>query len=522
MATAKRIRFVCKSLLWFVILGFSQYLVAQKTNLSPIVSLKQISANEPSLAIHPSNPAVQVIAANVDVYWVSKDSGYTWEQKKISSTFGVYGDPVLQFSTSGALYFAHLSKTSGKKHPEMFDRIVLQKAVNPESGFNNGIGVGYNQGKMQDKPWIAIQSGETHDKDMLLLSWTEFDTYKSKKTEDSARIRVAVSTNGGTSFESIQTISDHAGSCMDNSATPEGATPVILSDGSMHVVWSMNENLYYDFSIDSGRTWHKDKILESQVGGWSIQKPGIMRSNAMPFLVKGKKDELILVWADSRNGAHQVFLKTSKNKGKSWSKTQQISKTKTRTKDSLDCFMPFVKVNQQTGELMVLYYALNLQNKDFVYVMAYSSIHKHSLVCPLPFLSAGEKVFFGDYVALDASKKSKRAVWTTHQKGEVFLQTSSLYKLGRNKHDKLVVDFRKDKKELFVYLENKKADKFKVRVTETETNSLSNIAQVTDYSSSPFKGKSFVYSIPKTDSKKTIVVECYYRRKRIIKEIIVD
>lgn len=495
---------------------------SQKINLSPIVSLKQISANEPSLAIHPTNPAVQVIAANVDVYWVSKDSGFTWEQKKISSTFGVYGDPVLQFSNSGALYFAHLSKTSGKKHPEMFDRIVLQKAVNPEIGFNNGIGVGYNQGKMQDKPWIAIQSGKTHDKDMLLLSWTEFDTYKSKKTEDSARIRVAVSSNGGASFESIQTISDQAGSCMDNSSTPEGATPVILSDASMHVVWSMNEKLYYDFSIDSGKTWHKDKILESHVGGWSIHKPGIMRSNAMPFLVKGKKDELILVWADSRNGAHQVFMKTSKNKGKSWSKTKQISKFKTKYNDSLDCFMPFVKVNQKTGELMILYYAQNLKNKDFVYAMAYSSKHKHSMVSPLPFLTAGQKVFFGDYIALDATQNSKRAVWTTHHKGEVFLQTSNLENSGRKYQDKLVVDFRKDKKELFVYLENKKADKFKVRVTEIGNDSPLNKEQVTEYSQSPFKGKSFVYSIKKADSKKIIRVECNYKNKIISKEIIVD
>ena len=67
---------------------------------------------EPSIIINPKNTDHMVGGANIDNVYYSTDGGYTWETDVMTSTYGVWGDPVLIVDTSGAYYFFHLSNPS--------------------------------------------------------------------------------------------------------------------------------------------------------------------------------------------------------------------------------------------------------------------------------------------------------------------------------------------------------------------------------------------------------------------------
>jgi hypothetical protein len=418
-----------KSRYFFFILFLYFHVFLHVNNLkgqSPVLCLDEVQTNEPSLAIHPLQPKFQLIGGNVNVYFWSQDSGKTWENKKLYSTYGVYGDPVVKCSESGRFYFAHLSKTPDKAYPAIFDRIVFQYSDQPSRGFNNGVGIGFNEDRMQDKPWFDVYSPEKNNpqKDQIAITWTEFDRYKSPKLSDSARIRFSLSLDGGQSFSAAITISKKQGSCQDNSYTPEGACPIILDDGSIHVTWAMDEKIYYTYSTDSGHSWSPEKIIASQIGGWSFEKKGFYRSNALPFLIKDKQQNLHLVWADKRTGIHRIYVKTSKNKGVSWSKDRDISPSASKQERKIDCFLPFPQIDPITGTLYVIYYYKNNENSQFAYV-GLSSLHKREIrsltLTQQPFLTAGDAVFFGDYNALGISQQCMRAVWTSHSQGLVFL-----------------------------------------------------------------------------------------------------
>ena len=43
------------------------------------------------------------------VFYISKNGGKSWEAEQLKSKYGVNGDPVLIFDSTGCLYYFHLS-----------------------------------------------------------------------------------------------------------------------------------------------------------------------------------------------------------------------------------------------------------------------------------------------------------------------------------------------------------------------------------------------------------------------------
>ncbi|MFZ6012250.1 MAG: glycosyl hydrolase, partial [Bacteroidota bacterium] len=48
---------------------------------------------EPSIAINPRDPKNIVAASVLNNIYYTKDGGLTWQKHKMTSSFGVYGDP---------------------------------------------------------------------------------------------------------------------------------------------------------------------------------------------------------------------------------------------------------------------------------------------------------------------------------------------------------------------------------------------------------------------------------------------
>ena len=75
--------------------------------IPPVKTSYAFNECEPSIAINPRNTNQIAAGSVLKGYHYSVDGGLTWTSKKMSSTYGVYGDPVIQFDQLGRLYYFH-------------------------------------------------------------------------------------------------------------------------------------------------------------------------------------------------------------------------------------------------------------------------------------------------------------------------------------------------------------------------------------------------------------------------------
>ena len=128
------------------------FLFAQHTN---IMISDQYFPEEPSIYINPKNTNQVMAASNIDNVFYSNDGGQTWTISKLTSTYGVWGDPCIITDTTGAFYFFHLSNPPTGN---WIDRIVCQRldTFGGTWNWNNGSYMGLNGTKAQDKEWAVV------------------------------------------------------------------------------------------------------------------------------------------------------------------------------------------------------------------------------------------------------------------------------------------------------------------------------------------------------------------------------
>jgi len=85
--------------------------------------------SEPSVAINKYDIDNIVVAASIDKYYVTFDGGKTWTNEKITSTYGVWGDPVMINDMKGHFYYFHLSDPTGNV------MVVIPRAPNVSEGW---------------------------------------------------------------------------------------------------------------------------------------------------------------------------------------------------------------------------------------------------------------------------------------------------------------------------------------------------------------------------------------------------
>lgn len=382
---------------------------------------------EPSIFINPKNPLNIVAASVLNNIYVTKDGGLTWKKNDVTSSFGVYGDPALIADGSGTFYFFHLSDPTGGKggyDTEKLDRIVVQRSDDGGETWTDGVSIGLNHPKDQDKQWPAVDS-----KGNLTLTWTQFDTYGSKDPACNSKILLSTSKNGSKWSEPLE-LSLAPGNCLDNDSTVMGAMPATTFDGKMFVAWSVNEKIFLDRSFD-GNLWLSNDIpIQDQRGGWDLQIPGHDRCNGLPILMTDKSKSpyrgyLYLMWADQRNGTDNtdVWFSRSNNYGDNWSSPVNISLSKSNHQ-----YLPWMTLDQTTGYIYAIYYdRARYDDLKTDVVLAWSTdggnTFKNITISESPFepTSAG---FFGDYTNISAHKGVIAPIWTRMDAGKTSVWTS--------------------------------------------------------------------------------------------------
>lgn len=385
---------------------------------------------EPSIAISPLNPQNMVAGAILDLAYHSTDGGKTWKKQKLQSTYGVFGDPVVLADHRGHFYYAHLSDpTNGKwRDPEILDRIVIQKSTNGGSSWSNGSYTGLHHPKDQDKHWLAADPRNHH----LAVTWTEFDAYDSKNPADKSRILFSKSTDGGLNWSPAQAISQLEGDCLDDDNTTEGAVPAFGPNGEIYVAWAYGGKIYFDRSLDGGTTWlPTDQVVAEQVGGWTLDIPGIYRANGLPITVadhsQGPHRGTIYVnWTDQRNGANDtdVWLAKSTDQGKTWSQPIRINDDAPGKHQ----FFSWLTLDPSSGYLYCVFY--DRRNHPDLQTDVYLAVSKDGgstfqnlKISSSPF-TPNSRVFFGDYNHISAQQGKVRPIWTRYERGRLSVWTA--------------------------------------------------------------------------------------------------
>lgn len=415
-----------RNLFSFIILFLPLSLFAQPQN---IMIGDSINPEEPSIFINPKNPALIMAGANISKMYLSQDTGRTWTMTKLTSNYGVWGDPCISADTAGNFLFLHLANPpQGQGH--WIDRIVFQKYEIASQSWTTDsyMGNSSDPDKAQDKEWIAVDPNTN----TMYVTWTEFDKYGSTNSLDSSRILFSKSTDGGTSWSNPIKINQKSGDCIDSDSTVEGAVPAIGPNGEIYVAWAGPEGLVFDRSLDSGATWlNHDIAIDPMPGGWDYDIPGISRCNGLPITkcdVSGGPNHgtIYVNWTDQRNGLSNVdvFIAKSTNGGNTWSNPIRVNDDTSQNVQ----FLTWMDIDQSTGYLYFVFYDRRNHSGNLtdVYLAISkdggSSFENHK-ISNSPFMPS-HTIFFGDYNNINAQNGIIRPIWTRLHNGDLSVWTA--------------------------------------------------------------------------------------------------
>jgi hypothetical protein len=351
----------------------------------------------------------------------SSDGGLTWDHDVMKSSHGVYGDPTIVASPKGDFYFLHLGDPDnrGWSSSRILESIVIQQLKEKKFSckkncWADGIAIGTNAPKDQDKQWATTSK----DGSEIYVTWTEFDQYESTAPNDHSRILFSKGKKGEASFSNPITLSDVVGGCLDDDNTVEGAVPAAGLNNEVYVAWAHQENIYFNKSLDGGKTWMpKSKVVMSIPGGWNQEIPGVYRANGMPILLSDlssgpNRGTLYLCWSDERNGDVDVFVSSSKDGGDHWTEAVRVNNDDTHTQQ----FFPWMTVDVVTGNLYAVFYDRRNHSDFNTDVYLASSVDggktwTNERISEKPF-ETNAAVFLGDYNNISAVNGVVRPIWT--------------------------------------------------------------------------------------------------------------
>jgi hypothetical protein len=392
----------------FILIGLLcfQQVYSQKV----IIHQEFRDGNEPSLVINPKNNSEIVIAFNKNNVFRSNDTGQTFSKINVYSKYGFYGDPVLMTNQRQEVLLVHLANNKKQKWPESFDRIVFQSFGFNSQKVKESVGIGYQPGKMQDKPWLFVQnSSNTRTKEKIHITWTCFDKYDSRAKGDSTRIMHSYSSNNGKSFSTPQIISKVCGIAVDGDSAMEGATMCMdKKTGHLYCMWSGMNQLWFTLSKD-GKTWETPKAIGTHENGWNISAPGFWRANGMPFLAS-LNENIIAIWAAEVNGISKVYYMFYDITNSHWGNVKSIE-----IDEGISAVMPFIQTND--NKAYVVFYGIG--NKDTLTLESEASVYYAKIDENKPLeIVIGKKIeqskfktknsFLGDYIGLGLLNQSKQ------------------------------------------------------------------------------------------------------------------
>lgn len=325
-----------------------------------VVDQPLYSANEPSVAVNPLNPANIAVGVHSFIQ-VSTDGGQTWTTPRganLPAGVGLNGDPSVAFDSTGQLFFTHLGSLD----------VYIQK-VNPTTGVPIGNAVNISaQGGLptgtSDKEWLAADwFPGSPNKDNLYVAFLGSGGayYFSRSTDGGANwsaTPVVVSDAVDANIRMIHTavgadgavyVAYHsAPSSAPNNENPSGTTGKIIvkrsDDGGLTFPAA---NKFTAFAAGQADMSYNFQYLCTSPGPGNtclagtpnvprklFQNQNIMIGSAQPFIVPDPTNaqRLAIIAADDPTNTNHgagfddagVYIVRSTNRGQNWTTPAQV------------------------------------------------------------------------------------------------------------------------------------------------------------------------------------------------------
>jgi hypothetical protein len=416
-------------------------------------------AAETTVVIDPTNPN-NIIAAAMDssqlavraTPYASSDGGQTWDQQNglrnfvrapdgATKVFQNESDPVLTADSRGNIYLSTIMWETATDD----NGVYLFKSVNGGRRFSTGVPIvthiGQSNPPFEDKEWITADTTGGRFNDSIYAAWVSL-----RPPPEARQIQFSRSTDGGATFSPPQPINDD----LDINSSVQGPMVQVGPGGEVYVAWLHSRpgrpaEILMEKSVDGGVTFGTDVFVASTRGFGRLRglarHGGSLLTLAVDRSTGSNRENLYIVWADNRNGDVDILLTRSTDGGGTWSEPVRVNDDPLG--NGKDQFMPFVTVDQTTGDVVVGYYdrresienflvdyhvtwstdggitfvpSLKVTPQGFDPSAAFRFIQAAGFVCQAPFM--------GDYTSLAANGGLLYPVWTDTRNGraDVFTQ----------------------------------------------------------------------------------------------------
>ena len=405
---------------------------------------------EASIAINPLNTDHIVVVslqgmqpgapARISNFsYASIDGGRTWRTAAAPNDHRrVHGDDAVTIARDGTIYHSYIA----------FDGIRVPRPDRASSGIyirTSRDGLAWNEPvavvdhintaiPFEDKPWVGVDDGEdSPHRGNVYVAWTRFDVYGSPDPQHTSHIWFSRSRDGARSFTPPVQVSDRPGDARDSDGTVEGVVPSVGAKGEVYLAWAGPAGLVFDRSLDGGYTFGADKVIASLPGGWDIPLPGIERHNGMPVTAVDhshgpNRGSVYVNWIDERNGDPDVFVAVSRDGGVTWSAPARVNDDPKGNKRAQ--LFTWMAVDPADGSINVVF----LDRRDTegtanAVTLARSVDGGRTFVnhrVNRPVFPSNEKVFYGDYLGLDAHGGRVAAIYpvVVDGPGQLVLETA--------------------------------------------------------------------------------------------------
>ena len=420
------------------------FLSAQELPKAPhaeFFTLTPTSGNftEPGIAVNPRN-SQQVVAVFQDNAHAaySHDAGHSWNVVDVApKNYRVSGDVSTTFDNQGHAFicyiaFDKLGTFNYWAHGATRNGIFVKRSLDggktweadhiPVAEQKNEAGVPF-----EDKPYIVADNTKGKHAGNLYIGWTRWRIADSQ-------IVLSRSTDDGKTWSEPVEIDAHPGLPRDDNGAAEGFAGVVAPDGKLYAIWSQGDQIMLTSSRDGGKTFSRARaIIRTAPIMFAIQ--GMERANGFPQIAvdpKGKR--LYVTWSDYRNGDLDVFLVTSVDGGKHWSKPVRVNDDPLH--NGAEQFFQWLAVDPTDGSVNVLFYDRrgDPQNRKQIVVLARSTNGGNSFanyaLTNEAFEASG--VFFGDYTGLAASDGRVYGVWTEKPPQDTAAETKNKTEDGKD------------------------------------------------------------------------------------------
>ena len=394
------------------------------------ISPPNVHANEPSIAVNPGTTSQVVAAFQPATIAYSIDGGQTFALAELPQIEGWRGggDVSVAFDNKGRVYLATLH----------FDKLGSASYWGHGAG-RNGIFVRRSEdgGKTWDKDVARVKAYEGNESDIqaedmprvfadtqphspyagnVYVGWIEWQL-------EASVILFARSVDGGKTFSPPRRISTHAGLPRDDNGGLVGFVGAVGTDGTIYAVWNDGATIAFTQSRDGGKTFAPSRsvidVAPPYFGG-AGGIPGVSRAMGFPQIAvrrrKGKRaDPLYIAWSDYRNGDVDVFLTSSADSGRTWSKPLRINNDSVH--NGIDQFFQWMTVDPVTGDVYVQFYDRrdDPANRKTGFTLARSVDGGKTFVnyawAEEPFQTQ-QPAFLGDYTWLAAYDHKVYGTWT--------------------------------------------------------------------------------------------------------------